>query len=76
MTINNASIRLYNLALTEKKTLRSECNILSIVIKKINFSQKWRLVGRTAPVVGRRPTMPDLVYATNGDDKENDNSDY
>jgi len=71
MTINNASIRLYSLALTEKKTLRSECNILSIVIKKINFSQKWRVVGRTAPVVGRtapvvgrRPNMPYLVYAT------------
>jgi hypothetical protein len=65
MTINNASIQLYNLASTEKKTLGSECNILSIVIKKFTFSKKWQVVGQTALVVGRRPNMPYSAYVTN-----------
>ncbi len=57
---------LYNLVSTDEKTganVNVSCFIASIVIKKSSF-KKWSVVGRTAPVVGRRPTMPYPGYAT------------
>jgi hypothetical protein len=56
-----------SLVSAEKKTganVNVSCFIASIAIKNSIFT-KWPVVGRTASVVGRRPTMPYPSYATN-----------
>ena len=41
-----------------------QCFIVSSIIEKILFHQKWLVVGRKASVFGLSPTMPYPGYAT------------